>query len=95
VVTFSRLPAAYPPPVDRNKEERMAQDLSVLLVGAGLILLGFDVLIAVVAVGVAVRRPAPWYGAARLIGRSLAWMLVGAAIASVIARPSHTRDKPT
>lgn len=32
----------------------MAQDLPVLLVGAGLILLGFAMLTAVVAVGVAV-----------------------------------------
>ncbi len=46
----------------------MARDLSVLLAGAGLIILGFAVLTVVVAMGVSARRPVPGRGATRLIG---------------------------
>ena len=69
----------------------MAQDLPVLLVGAGLILLGFAMLTAVVAVGVAVLRSASWYGAAHRFGGRRLCHVHG----SVIARPSHTRGKST
>jgi hypothetical protein len=86
VTTFSPLPVRrLPVVIDREKEEPMAQNIPVLLVGAGLIILGFAVPTVVVAVVVAARRPVPGRGAVRLIGGSLAWMLIGAAIGGLVS----------